>query len=143
MASHYRLRETYPHLPVAIVTGVSSLDEATRGEIPTLRADISHKPLRIVKIQTIARLAFSDSSALLRPSSRCRAAFSPTTPAAPISGECGPQQPRGGGCGDGPNEEGRRCETQGRHLLKSGTTSMTTCVRGRYTTMDPAMYPRR
>jgi two-component system, OmpR family, response regulator len=50
----YRLRETHPHLPVAIVTGVSNLDDATRGEIHKLGADLRYKPLRIVEIQAIA-----------------------------------------------------------------------------------------
>jgi two-component system nitrogen regulation response regulator GlnG len=51
----YRLREAHPHLPVAIVTAVSNLDEATRREIHALGADLHHKPLRIVEIQDIAR----------------------------------------------------------------------------------------
>ena len=51
----YRLRQTYPHLPVAIVTASSSLDDATCREIRALGADLHYKPLRIGEIQAIAR----------------------------------------------------------------------------------------
>jgi DNA-binding NtrC family response regulator len=51
----YRLREAYPHLPVAIVTGMSSVDEATTSEIRALDAGLWFKPLSIAEIQAVAR----------------------------------------------------------------------------------------
>jgi DNA-binding NtrC family response regulator len=51
----YRLRETHPNIPVAIITGVSNLDDATLREIRTLDADLRFKPLPIAAIQTVAR----------------------------------------------------------------------------------------
>jgi DNA-binding NtrC family response regulator len=51
----YRLRETHPNIPVAIITGVSNLDDATLREIRTLDADLRFKPLPIGAIQTVAR----------------------------------------------------------------------------------------
>lgn len=51
----YRLRTTHPSIPVAIVTGLPALDEATTEEIRELDADLAFKPLTIAEIQAVAR----------------------------------------------------------------------------------------
>jgi DNA-binding NtrC family response regulator len=51
----YRLREGHPHLPVAIITGLSTLDAPTRGEIRALNAELRFKPLPIAELQALAR----------------------------------------------------------------------------------------
>jgi CheY-like chemotaxis protein len=51
----YRVRETHPHLPVAIITAASNLDDATLREISALEADLRFKPLPIGEIQMVAR----------------------------------------------------------------------------------------
>src|ERR1700730_1436321 len=55
LAFLHRLRAAHLHIPVAIVTGVSNRDDATRSEIRTLNADLRFKPLGIADIQVIAR----------------------------------------------------------------------------------------
>jgi DNA-binding NtrC family response regulator len=51
----YRLRETHPKIPVAIVTGLPSLDAQTTQEIQDLEADLAFKPLTIAEVQSVAR----------------------------------------------------------------------------------------
>jgi DNA-binding NtrC family response regulator len=51
----YRLRKTYPHIPVAIITGVADLDEAALHEIRSLDADLRFKPLAVADIRAVAR----------------------------------------------------------------------------------------
>jgi DNA-binding NtrC family response regulator len=51
----YRLRESHPHLPVAIITGLSTMDAPMRGEIRALHAELRFKPLPIAEIQALAR----------------------------------------------------------------------------------------
>lgn len=51
----YRLRETHPKIPVAIVTGLPSLDPQTTQEIQDLEADLAFKPLTIAEVQSVAR----------------------------------------------------------------------------------------
>ena len=53
MGMLYRLRQTYPHIPVAIVTGMQNLDKETLQEIAMLDATIHYKPVSIVQIQRI------------------------------------------------------------------------------------------
>jgi DNA-binding NtrC family response regulator len=55
LAFLHRLRAAHPHIPVAIVTGISNMDDATQSEIRALNADLRFKPLRIAEIQVIAR----------------------------------------------------------------------------------------
>ena len=56
----YRLRETHPRLPVAIITGMEQLDEATRDEIRSLGAELHYKPVRTTDLQSIARRLLTD-----------------------------------------------------------------------------------
>jgi DNA-binding NtrC family response regulator len=51
----YRLREMKPRMPVALVTGVTNLDEATIQEIASLNAELAYKPLGIEDIQALAK----------------------------------------------------------------------------------------
>jgi len=51
----YRLRERHPRMPVAVVTGLSVLDDTTAQEISSLGASVHFKPLSIVEVQRIAR----------------------------------------------------------------------------------------
>jgi DNA-binding response OmpR family regulator len=51
----YRLRDEYPDIPVAIVTGLPSLDPQTVQEIHELGADLAFKPLTIAEVQAVAR----------------------------------------------------------------------------------------
>jgi len=51
----YRLREAYPDIPVAVVTGLSTVDDATRREIRDLNAELRFKPLPIVELQALVR----------------------------------------------------------------------------------------
>jgi len=51
----YRLRASHPDLPVAIVTGVPSLDAQTTQEIKDLRAELAFKPMTIAELQALAR----------------------------------------------------------------------------------------
>jgi DNA-binding NtrC family response regulator len=55
----YRLRERHPQMPVAIITGVPDLDEATVEEIRALGAAVHFKPLSIAEVQTIAAALLS------------------------------------------------------------------------------------
>jgi len=60
----YRLRKAHAHIPVAIITGLSNLDEAAVAEIRALGADVRVKPMSVDDIQTVARelLAKRDSA---------------------------------------------------------------------------------
>ncbi len=51
----YRLRETHPTIPVAVVTGLLDLDNTTRREIRDLDAELRFKPLPIVELQALVR----------------------------------------------------------------------------------------
>ena len=51
----YRLREAYPDIPVAVVTGLSTVDDATRREIRDLNAELRFKPLPIVELKALVR----------------------------------------------------------------------------------------
>jgi len=51
----YRLRKAHAHIPVAIITGISNLDEAAVAEIRALGADVRLKPMSSDDIQTVAR----------------------------------------------------------------------------------------
>ena len=53
MGMLYRLRQTHPHIPVALVTGMRNLDKETLKEIAALDAEIHYKPVSIVQIQRI------------------------------------------------------------------------------------------
>ncbi len=51
----YRVRESHPRIPVAIVTGLPSVDAQTTQEIADLEADLAFKPLTIAEVQSVAR----------------------------------------------------------------------------------------
>ncbi len=51
----YRLRRSHPGIPVAIVTGLASLDPHTTQEIADLGADVAFKPMTIGEIQAMTR----------------------------------------------------------------------------------------
>ena len=51
----YRLRESYPQIPVAIITGLPSLDAQTTQEIQDLQAEVAFKPLTIAEVQALVR----------------------------------------------------------------------------------------
>ncbi|HZT78308.1 MAG TPA: response regulator [Vicinamibacterales bacterium] len=51
----YRLRDAYPGIPVAIVTGLPSLDAQTTQEIQDLGAELAFKPMTISEVQSVAR----------------------------------------------------------------------------------------
>jgi DNA-binding NtrC family response regulator len=51
----YRLRKAHAHIPVAVITGMSNLDDAAVKEIRALGADVRVKPMSVDGIQTIAR----------------------------------------------------------------------------------------
>jgi CheY-like chemotaxis protein len=53
----YRLRQDPANqdIPVAVVTGVLALDEATITDLRALHAEVWHKPLSIEDIQRVAR----------------------------------------------------------------------------------------
>ena len=53
MGMLYRLRQSHPLLPVAIITGMQNLDKETLQEIAMLEASIHYKPVSIVQIQRI------------------------------------------------------------------------------------------
>ena len=53
MGMLYRLRQSHPLLPVAIITGMQNLDKETLQEIAVLDASIHYKPVSIVQIQRI------------------------------------------------------------------------------------------
>jgi len=53
MGMLYRLRQTHPRIPVAIITGMQNLDKETMQEITALDAVVHFKPLSIVQIQRI------------------------------------------------------------------------------------------
>ena len=59
----YRLRATHPHIPVAIVTGLPSLDAQTTQEIQELGAELAFKPMTIGEVQTVARRLLARSGA--------------------------------------------------------------------------------
>jgi DNA-binding NtrC family response regulator len=51
----YRVRESHPAIPVAIVTGLPSVDAQTTQEIHDLEADLAFKPLTVAEVQSVAR----------------------------------------------------------------------------------------
>lgn len=51
----YRLREAFPGIPVAIITGLLPLDVETRKEIHDIGAELAFKPLTISEVQALAR----------------------------------------------------------------------------------------
>jgi len=51
----YRLRSSHPQIPVAIITGLPSLDAQTTQEIQDLGAELAFKPLTIGEIQSVTR----------------------------------------------------------------------------------------
>src|SRR5581483_48309 len=51
----YRLRESYPRIPVAIITGLPSVDSQTTQEIRELEAELAFKPMTIAEVQSVAR----------------------------------------------------------------------------------------
>jgi len=53
MGMLYRLRQSHPLLPVAIITGMQNLDKETLQEIAVLDASIHYKPVSIVQIRRI------------------------------------------------------------------------------------------
>jgi len=53
MGMLYRLRQSHPGLPVAIITGMQNLEKETLHEIAMLDAAIHYKPVSIVQIQRI------------------------------------------------------------------------------------------
>lgn len=55
----YRLREAEPTMPVAMITGMTDLDEATHEEIRVLGAELRHKPLPMAELQVIVRQLLS------------------------------------------------------------------------------------
>jgi DNA-binding NtrC family response regulator len=54
MGMLYRLRQSHPRIPVAIITGMQNLDKETMQEITMLDAVVHFKPLSIVQIRQIA-----------------------------------------------------------------------------------------
>ncbi len=63
----YRLRETHPHLPVAIITGVQAHTDATLQEIRTLGADLRFKPLSVSELHAVVRDLLARPPAGLEP----------------------------------------------------------------------------
>jgi two-component system response regulator PrrA len=57
----YRLRQdpANNHIPVAVITGAPSLDDATVSDLRALNAQVWHKPLSIEEIQRVARILLS------------------------------------------------------------------------------------
>ena len=53
MGMLYRLRQSHPLLPVAIITGMQNLDKETLQEIAVLDASVHYKPVSIVQIRRI------------------------------------------------------------------------------------------
>ena len=53
MGMLYRLRQSHPLLPVAIITGMQNLDKETLQEIAVLDASVHYKPVSIVQIRQI------------------------------------------------------------------------------------------
>jgi DNA-binding response OmpR family regulator len=53
----YRLREdpANDHIPVALITGAPSLDDATVEDLRALNAQLWHKPLSVEGVQKVAR----------------------------------------------------------------------------------------
>ena len=54
------------HIPVAVITGLSNLDDAAVAEIRALGPDVRLKPMSVVDVRTIARelLAKRDTATL-------------------------------------------------------------------------------
>ena len=50
MGMLYRVRKTYPRLPVAIITGMQNLDKDTLQEMTRLDAAVHFKPLSIAQV---------------------------------------------------------------------------------------------
>jgi DNA-binding NtrC family response regulator len=50
----YRVRETYPDMPVALITGNGNLDDHTLREVQALRAALHVKPLSITELLDVA-----------------------------------------------------------------------------------------
>jgi len=53
MGMLYRLRQAYPRMPVAIITGMQNLDKESLQEIAMLDASVHYKPLSIAQVQQI------------------------------------------------------------------------------------------
>jgi DNA-binding NtrC family response regulator len=53
MGMLYRLRKDHPRMPVAIITGMQSLDQDSLKEISALEATVHYKPLSIVQIRQL------------------------------------------------------------------------------------------
>lgn len=51
----YRLRELDAQVPVAIITGVTDIDDSTRAEIQQLGASLHYKPVPLTSLQAIVR----------------------------------------------------------------------------------------
>ena len=53
MGMLYRLRKGHPHLPVAMMTGVTTLDKESLQELAMLDTTVHFKPLSIAEIQQV------------------------------------------------------------------------------------------
>jgi DNA-binding response OmpR family regulator len=53
MGMLYRLRQSHPRVPVAIVTGMQDLDKDTLQEVAMLDASVHYKPLSIAQITKV------------------------------------------------------------------------------------------
>lgn len=51
----YRIREAFPEVPVAIITGLPNIDLQTTQEMHDLQAEVAFKPLTIGEVQALAR----------------------------------------------------------------------------------------
>ena len=51
----YRLRKAHANIPVAVISGLSNLDDAAVAEIRALGADVRLKPMSVVDVQAVAR----------------------------------------------------------------------------------------
>ena len=60
----YRLREMCPTIPVAIITGMTDLDDTTCAEIRNLDAELWHKPIALADLQAVARHLVTRGSSL-------------------------------------------------------------------------------
>lgn len=53
MGMLYRLRQTHPGMPVAIITGMQNLDKDTLQEIAALGAAVHYKPIGVPELQQL------------------------------------------------------------------------------------------
>lgn len=71
----YRLRETHPSIPVAILTGLAEVDDDARDEIRSLGAELYHKPIRMTELQRIVRQLLMKAALATHVGNRLRVTF--------------------------------------------------------------------